>query len=159
MQALGGVTKAQITAGFALVRKFANGARAALAAGMQIQPRAVAPGMARKNLRRLRLDMFIQTAAGSLEHLVKYMAHGQYGGAGIDGLTADAHAAQLAAGFGLALQYQHRQAATGQADGRTETANAGTDDDDRELCFCHLAVSLRPCRERSINEHLVDITK
>ena len=57
----------------------------ALDVGVQIEPRAVHPGVPREKLARRQPEMIVERVAGVGEQLVEHAAHREHRGAGVDG--------------------------------------------------------------------------
>ena len=83
--------------------------------------------MARQDVQRLDGEFGLQCGADRRQNLVEHPAHGEHGGAAVDGRAVHHELAQLAAGRGCGVDHGHRQPLVRQLQGGDQATNASTD--------------------------------
>jgi hypothetical protein len=97
------------------------------ALGEEVQPTAVAPGVAREHTGPGEGEVLVEHGAGLGKNLFEDPAHGEHRGAGIHPRRARGDLPQLAARRGLLLHHLDVEAPCRQQDRRRQTPNPGAD--------------------------------
>lgn len=110
--------------------EFTDCAFGCVAVGVQIEARAVAPGVAREDVGGHQIEFVVEAQARVPEQGFEHPAHGEDGGSGVDRRALHIERTHFSAGCGGALEHRDGVTEPCEIRGGGESAHAGADDDD-----------------------------